>query len=42
MEYISFARAHVTPTISDEARACIVAGYVDMRKLGMRGGHGKK
>jgi DNA replication licensing factor MCM4 len=41
-EYISYARAHVNPVISDDARALIVEGYVEMRKLGLRGGHGKK
>ena len=41
-EYISYARAHVNPAISDDSRAIIVEGYVEMRKLGLRGGHGKK
>jgi DNA replication licensing factor MCM4 len=41
-EYISYARAYCTPRITDEARAVIVAGYVEMRKLGLRGGNGGK
>lgn len=41
-EYISYARAHVNPVITDDARAVIVTGYVEMRKMGIKGGSGKK
>lgn len=41
-EYISYARSNVNPIISDDARAVIVTGYVEMRKMGIKGGSGKK
>lgn len=37
-EYISYARSHVTPTISDEAAAAMCHGYVEMRKSGVAAG----
>jgi DNA replication licensing factor MCM4 len=39
-DYISFARAHVHPELSDGAAEELVEGYVDMRRLG--GGGGKR
>ena len=33
-EYISYAKQHINPTISDEAATALVSGYVEMRRLG--------
>jgi DNA replication licensing factor MCM4 len=37
-EYISFARAHINPHITDSAKEAVVAGYLDMRAVGREGG----
>ncbi len=39
-DYVSYARAHVHPQLSDAAAEALVEGYVDMRRLG--GGGGKR
>lgn len=39
-DYISYARAHVHPELSDGAAKALVEGYVDMRRLGC--GSGKR
>ena len=41
-EYISYAREHVHPQITDEAAAALVEGYVDMRRLGINHQTAKK
>jgi DNA replication licensing factor MCM4 len=37
-DYISYARAHVHPELSDAAAEALVEGYVEMRRLGGGGG----
>ena len=39
-DYISYARAHVHPALSDEAAEALVEGYVEMRRIG--NGTGKR
>lgn len=41
-EYISYARRHIHPDISEEAAAALVEGYVDMRLVGTHANRGKK
>ena len=41
-EYISYAREHIHPQITDEAAAALVEGYVDMRRLGINHQTAKK
>eukprot|EP00124_Ichthyophonus_hoferi_P000539 Ihof_evm17s20 gene=Ihof_evmTU17s20 len=36
MEYISYARQHIHPVLSDAAAAELVEGYTDMRRVGQR------
>jgi DNA replication licensing factor MCM4 len=42
MEYIAFAKAELQPQLSDAAKEALVAGYLDMRRQGSRGGGGRK
>jgi DNA replication licensing factor MCM4 len=34
MEFISYAKEAVSPVLSDDAKSALVAGYLDMRRLG--------
>ena len=40
--YISYARKHIHPQLSEEAAEKLVCGYVEMRKRGNFPGSGKK
>jgi DNA replication licensing factor MCM4 len=40
-DYISFARLHIQPKITDEAALALVEGYVDMRMVGNSSNHAR-
>lgn len=40
--YISYARKHIQPQLSDEAAEELTRGYVEMRRRGNFPGSGKK
>ena len=40
-DYISFARLHIQPTITDDAAQALVEGYVDMRMVGNSANHAR-
>ena len=40
--YISYARKHIHPQLSDEAAEALTHGYVEMRRRGNFPGSGKK
>ena len=42
MEYVSFAKETLQPQLTDAAKEALVAGYLDMRRQGSRGGGGRK
>jgi DNA replication licensing factor MCM4 len=42
MEYIAYAKEALQPQLSDAAKEALVAGYLDMRRQGSRGGGGRK
>ncbi|GAB2267672.1 DNA replication licensing factor, mcm4 component [Dionaea muscipula] len=42
MAYISYARKHIHPQLSDEAAEDLIHGYVEMRRRGNFAGSGKK